>query len=247
MSEMRLPREVGRAILVDMKTELILALDVEDREVGLRILEPLQGVLPWVKIGLQLFTRYGPSLVEEVAGKGFKVFLDLKLHDIPNTVAKAVGSLSGLPIGMLTLHTSGGLEMMQAAANEAKERAPGLKLLGVTVLTSMDAPGLLEVGVEDKPEAQVLRLARLAREAGIPGLVSSPLELPLLRQELGGEMVMVTPGIRPASAAKDEQKRVATPASAAQDGANFIVVGRPILNAEDPVSAVQGIQAELAN
>lgn len=231
----------------DMNTQLILALDVEDREIALRTLEPLRGVVPWVKIGLQLFTRYGPALVEEVAGKDFNVFLDLKLHDIPNTVGKAVSSLSGLPIGMLTLHTSGGLEMMEAAVNEAKERAPNLKLLGVTVLTSMDSPGLLEVGVEDKPEAQVLRLARLAKEAGIPGLVSSPLELPLLRQELGNDMIMVTPGIRPASAARDEQKRVATPASAAADGASFIVVGRPILRAADPVAAVKDIQSELGN
>ncbi|MCC5789471.1 MAG: orotidine-5'-phosphate decarboxylase [Opitutales bacterium] len=228
-----------------MKTELILALDVEDRETALRTLEPLQGDLPWVKIGLQLFTRYGPSLVEEIADKGFQVFLDLKLHDIPNTVAKAVASLARLPIGMLTLHTSGGFEMMQAAAKEAGEKATGLKLLGVTVLTSMDAPGLLEVGVEDKPEAQVLRLARLAREAGLPGLVSSPLELPLLRQELGQDMILVTPGIRPSSAALDEQKRVATPSSAARDGASYIVVGRPILRADDPVAAVRSIQAEL--
>ncbi|MCH8473971.1 MAG: orotidine-5'-phosphate decarboxylase [Opitutales bacterium] len=229
-----------------MKTELILALDVEDRETALQTLKPLQGDLPWVKIGLQLFTRYGPSLVEEIADQGFQVFLDLKLHDIPNTVAKAVAALSHLPIGMLTLHTSGGFEMMQVAAKEAGERAPNLRLLGVTVLTSMDTSGLLEVGVEDKPEAQVLRLARLAREAGLPGLVSSPLELPLLRQEIGQEMLLVTPGIRPSSAALDEQKRVATPSLAARDGASYIVVGRPILRADDPVAAVRSIQAELS-
>ena len=228
-----------------MKTELILALDVPEKDKALEILRPLAGELPWVKVGLQLFTRYGPSLVEEIAAAGFSVFLDLKLHDIPNTVAKSVASLASLPIGMLTLHTSGGLEMMRAAAEEAGSRAPELRLLGVTVLTSMDIDGLLEVGVEDKPEVQVLRLARLAKAAGLAGLVSSPLELALLREEVGPSITLVTPGVRPASAAADEQKRVATPSQAASAGADFIVVGRPILQAPDPREAVRAIRGEI--
>ncbi len=225
--------------------DLILALDVETREDALAALKRVGPSLRWVKVGLQLFVKYGPSFVDEVAGLGYDVFLDLKLHDIPNTVASAIKSLKGRPCKMLTLHACGGEEMMRWAVDAAKQTLPDLRLLGVTVLTSMDAPALSATGVPDAPAAQVSRLARLATTSGIPGLVCSPLELPILRRELGDRPVLVTPGVRPSGAAADEQKRVMTPAEAAKAGADFIVVGRPILRAPDPKVAVEAILKEL--
>lgn len=211
------------------------------------MLDRLGSDLRWVKIGLQLFTRHGPQFVERVAARGYRIFLDLKLHDIPNTVASAVESLSHLPVDLLTIHASGGAEMCRAAEEARSRYKPDLRLLGVTVLTSLDAGGLHETGVADSPEVQVLRLARLATTAGVGGLVCSPLELPTLRRELGPMPVLVTPGIRPSGAAADEQKRVLTPAEAARTGASFIVVGRPILKAADPAAAARAVNAELAS
>ncbi|MCM2276244.1 MAG: orotidine-5'-phosphate decarboxylase [Candidatus Didemnitutus sp.] len=229
-----------------MSCDLILALDVPTREDAAPLLRQLRGHLRWVKIGLQMFTAYGPNYVREVAGMGFQVFLDLKLHDIPNTVGKAVESLGPLPIGMLTLHTAGGAEMMRAAAAAQQKTNPDLLLLGVTVLTSMDGAGLAEIGVNAAPDQQVARLGRLAADAGLRGLVCSPLEVSLLRAQLPPGMQLVTPGIRPASeAGSDDQKRVMTPADAARAGSSYIVVGRPILKAADPVAAARGILAEL--
>lgn len=226
-----------------MPCDLILALDVPTREEAAPILRQLRGQLRWVKIGLQMFTAYGPNYVREVASMGFEVFLDLKLHDIPNTVAKAVESLGPLPIKMLTLHTAGGSEMMRAAVAAQQKSNPNLLLLGVTVLTSMDATGLAEIGVSVAPEQQVARLGRLAADSGMRGLVCSPLEL---RSSLPAHMQLVTPGIRSASEqGGDDQKRVMTPADAARAGSSYIVVGRPILKAADPAAAARGILAEL--
>ncbi len=230
-----------------MACDLILALDVPTREAADPILRQLRGQLRWVKIGLQMFTAYGPDYVREVAGLGFNVFLDLKLHDIPNTVAKAVESLAPLPIHMLTLHCAGGSEMMRAALAAQQKHNPQLLLLGVTVLTSMDSPGLQEIGVTVPSAEQVTRLGQLAATAGIRGLVCSPLEVALLRQQLPAAMQLITPGIRPAhEAGTDDQKRVMTPANAAQAGSSYIVVGRPILQAADPAAAARAILAELA-
>ena len=230
-----------------MPCDLILALDVPTRADAAPLLRPLRGEVRWVKIGLQLFTAYGPDYVREVADQGFDIFLDLKLHDIPNTVAKAVESLGPLPIKMLTLHTAGGAEMMRAALAAQQKTNPHLLLLGVTVLTSMDGPGLAEIGVADtEPAHQVARLARLAATAGLRGLVCSPLEVTLLRQTLPAGMQLVTPGIRPAGeAGGDDQKRVMTPGEAARAGSSYIVVGRPILQAPDPAAAARAIAAEL--
>lgn len=230
-----------------MACDLILALDVPTREAADPILRQLRGQLRWVKIGLQMFTAYGPDYVREVAGLGFNVFLDLKLHDIPNTVAKAVESLAPLPIHMLTLHCAGGSEMMRAALAAQQKHNPQLLLLGVTVLTSMDSPGLQEIGVTTPSAEQVTRLGQLAATAGLRGLVCSPLEVALLRQQLPAAMQLITPGIRPAhEAGTDDQKRVMTPANAAQAGSSYIVVGRPILQAADPAAAARAILAELA-
>lgn len=224
---------------------LILALDVETREAAFSILDQLGDSLEWVKIGLQLFTAYGPALVHEIADRGYKVFLDLKLHDIPNTIAKAVQSISALPVDLLTLHASGGAEMLQWANEARADHSPDLRLLAVTVLTSMNAAQLRSLNVTAEPAAQVEHLANLSLQAGIQGLVCSPLELPLLRSRFGPDPVIVTPGIRPKGSASDEQKRIMTPGDAAEAGADYIVVGRPILNAEDPVAAVAAIQKEL--
>lgn len=229
-----------------MPCDLILALDVPTREEAAPILRQLRGQLRWVKIGLQMFTAYGPNYVREVAGMGFDIFLDLKLHDIPHTVAKAVESLGPLPIRLLTLHTAGGGEMMRAAVAAQQKTNPNLRLLGVTVLTSMDTAGLNEIGVAGAAEQQVERLGRLAASSGLRGLVCSPLEVALLRRALPADVQLVTPGIRPAGEqGSDDQKRVMTPADAARAGSSFIVVGRPILHAADPAAAARAILAEL--
>lgn len=229
-----------------MKCDLILALDVPDETQAMSLLDRIGGELNWVKIGLQLFTRYGPGLVERVAAKGYRIFLDLKLHDIPNTVSSAVGSLVHLPVDLLTIHASGGSEMCRAAEEARRKGRPQMTLLAVTALTSLDETGLQEIGVRESAENYVHRLARLAIDAGIGGLVCSPLELVPLRRELGVMPVIVTPGVRPAGAASDEQKRVMTPEQAAAAGASFIVVGRPILRAIDPAAACRAIRGSLA-
>jgi orotidine-5'-phosphate decarboxylase len=229
-----------------MACDLILALDVPTREEAAPILRQLRGPLRWVKVGLQMFTAYGPNYVREVAGMGFNVFLDLKLHDIPHTVGKAVESLGPLPIRMLTLHCSGGGEMMRAAVAAQQKTNPDLLLLGVTVLTSMDAAGLAETGVTVAPAEQVARLGRLAVDSGVRGLVCSPLEVALLRRTLPADLQLITPGIRPAGGG-DDQKRVMSPAEAARAGSTFIVVGRPILQAADPAAAARDILADLSS
>ena len=228
-----------------MNCDLILALDCESADEAAPILRQLSGRLRWVKIGLQMFTAYGPDYVRRVADQGFNVFLDLKLHDIPNTVAKAVQSLAPLPIGMLTLHTSGGREMMEWAVKAQRQYKPELLLLGVTVLTSMDDAALNGTGVPGTAASQVERLARLAASAGMSGLVCSPHEVAPLRAALPAGVQLVTPGVRPADSAKDEQKRVMTPGDAARAGSSYIVVGRPILRAADPAAAAAAILREL--
>ncbi len=228
-----------------MKTQLILAVDLEDKEQAKAMLEKLRGKLTYIKIGLQLFTKYGPAIVDEFAAMGFKIFLDLKLHDIPNTVASAIKSLRGKPIELLTIHTLGGNAMMAKAVETAKEVLPNTRVLGVTVLTSMDTAQLNGIGIAREPMQQVELLAKLAVVSGLKGLVCSPLELPALRKFLGEEIALVTPGIRPKTASLDDQSRIMTPADAAAAGASYIVVGRPILKADDPAAAALAIQAEL--
>jgi orotidine-5'-phosphate decarboxylase len=224
---------------------LILALDVETKEEALALARPLAGNLAWVKLGLQLFTRHGPGIVDEFHALGFKVFLDLKFHDIPNTVASAVKSLKGRPCSLLTIHTCGGPEMIARAADAAKSALPDCTVLGVTVLTSMDQAQLSATGVARTPEEQVRLLGRMAINSGIGGLVCSPLELPVLRADLGTGPTLVTPGIRYPDAAGDDQNRIMTPAQAAAAGASFIVVGRPILKAKDPAAETLRIRRDI--
>lgn len=225
---------------------LILALDLETRSDALAMLDRLGDSLEWVKIGLQLFTAYGPDFVREVAERNYRIFLDLKLHDIPNTVAKAVQSIAQLPVELLTLHASGGAEMIEWANRARETHAPHLNLLAVTVLTSMSSAQLHALNVQASAEEQVLHLAKQSLEAGAQGLVCSPLELTPLRAALGAAPQIVTPGIRPAGSDSNEQKRIMTPQAAAAAGSSYIVVGRPILQAEDPAAAAASICAELS-
>jgi len=227
------------------KTEVILALDVENRAEADSILDQVGSQLKWVKIGLQSYLRDGPGIIDRCVQKGMHVFLDLKLHDIPNTMSKAIDSLSVLPIKMLTLHTCAGPEALTLCAATAREKMPETTLLGVTVLTSMNQENLHSVGVSSKVEEQVIRLACLAESSGIGGIVCSPLELPMLRENLATDIQLVTPGIRPTGSARGDQKRIMTPKDAQNAGANYLVIGRPILSAPDPSQALEAIQLEL--
>jgi orotidine-5'-phosphate decarboxylase len=229
-----------------MACDLILVLDEPSPREVTPLLHALAGEVRWVKIGLQMFTACGPDCVREVAGMGYRVFLDLKLHDIPNTVARAVESAARLPIGMLTLHTGGGTAMLRAAVEAAGAARPDLLLLGVTVLTSLGDEDLHAVGVPGTAAAQVLRLAEVGVGAGLGGVVCSPLELAPLLGRLPAGIRLVTPGIRPAGSAADDQTRVLTPAEAARAGADFLVVGRPIARAPDPVAAARALLREVA-
>jgi len=197
-----------------------------------------------------LFTAYGPDAVKMVHDKGAKVFLDLKFHDIPNTVAHAVRSAAKLGVFMMNIHAMGGSEMMSAASSAAAEAAaanPGNRpiLLGVTVLTSMDQASIGEIGVDRKIGEEVITLARLAKDAGLDGVVASPNETSLIRQNLGKDFVIVTPGIRPAGSEKGDQKRTMAPDSAIRAGADYIVVGRPVIEAKDPAGAAKNIIKEM--
>jgi orotidine-5'-phosphate decarboxylase len=225
--------------------EIILALDVDNREQAEKILHATGHKLEWVKVGLQSYLRDGPDLVRTIADSGKKVFLDLKLHDIPNTMAKAMESLSVLPIGMLTLHAHAGEEALIRCAQTGKEILPETLLLAVTVLTSMNQNALSSIGVQSPVIEQVERLARVATQSEIGGIVCSPLELVHLRACLPDETQMVTPGIRPAGSAVGDQKRIMTPAQAKQAGADYLVIGRPILAAENPADALDSILEEM--
>ena len=230
---------------------LLVALDVESLRDAEALLGRLDGIVTGCKIGSELFTAAGPTAVETARKRGFRVFLDLKFHDIPNTVAGAVREATRLGVLMLDVHASGGVAMMRAAAEAATKAAqdfavPRPLVLGVTVLTSLDRRALQrEVGVTSSVDAHVLHLADRAREAGLDGCVASPQEIRLLRRALGPRWVIVTPGIRPAERV-DDQKRVATPADAIRAGADAIVVGRPITAVPDPRAAAAAILSEIA-
>ena len=214
---------------------------------AVRLVRQLSGVINFYKIGLELFTRCGPGIISEVraAAEGpCRIFLDLKLHDIPNTVRHAVRAAAALKIDLLTVHLSGGGAMLRAAADEAGDN---LLLLGVSVLTSSDEATLRETGVAGSVEGQVLRLAALGVESGLRGVVASPLEIGALRGRFGDDLTIVTPGVRPASAnaVPDDQRRVLTPGEAVKAGADFLVIGRPITAQPDPGLAAQAIVEEI--
>jgi len=234
---------------VTAEERLLVALDVEGLADADRLLDRLAGLVGACKIGAQLFTAAGPAAVEHARKRGFRVFLDLKFHDIPNTVAGAVRAATRLGVRMLTVHASGGVTMMRAAAAAAAAEGPGVPrplCLGVTVLTSLDRAELQrDLGLARSVEAHVLHLAELARAAGLDGCVASPREIRALRNLLPPSWVIVTPGVRPAGGAADDQARTATPAAAIAAGADYLVVGRSITGAPDPAAAAQAILAEI--
>jgi orotidine-5'-phosphate decarboxylase len=232
--------------MTDPRSRLIVALDVPDRETALAHIRSLSDHVGIFKIGLELFVREGPGLVEEVVGSGAKVFLDLKLHDIPNTVAGAVRSACRLGVHMLTLHASGGSEMMKAARAAAEQFADPPTLLAVTALTSISETEASRIGISGSIAAWVETLAGLALESGIQGMVASPHEVAGLRSRFGTEPRLVIPGIRPAGASAQDQARTSTPAGAIRAGASNLVVGRPILQSPDPAAAADAIVAEIA-
>jgi orotidine-5'-phosphate decarboxylase len=223
--------------------KIIVALDMPSAEECLSVVSLLGDAVGFFKIGLQSYTAEGPALVRPVSAVS-KVFLDLKLHDIPNTVAKAVEAAGKLGVKMLTLHLSGGSEMIRAAV---RARKSDMLLLGVTVLTSSTDETLREIGIPEKVTEQVVRLARLGVANGIDGVVASPHEAAHLRAEFGNKIKIVTPGIRPAGSEANDQKRFTTPRQAIEEGADYLVIGRPITAAADPLAAVNRIVEELAS
>ena len=227
------------------RDRLIVALDVSSATQARQVIATIGESANTYKIGKQLFTAEGPAIVRDLVASGRKVFLDLKFHDIPNTVAGAVAEAAKLGVSMLTVHASGGSRMLKAAAEAAAQSASKPIVLAVTVLTSLADADLAEIGVTGHVQTQVLRLASLACHAGCGGLVASAREAGELRQELGNDFAIVTPGVRPAGAAAGDQARVLTPREAIAAGATYLVVGRPILEAADPAQATAAIVQEI--
>ena len=219
---------------------LVVALDVSTRDEILRLVDALQGTVGVFKIGLQAFIANGPSIVREVVARGERVFLDLKIHDIPNTAKHAVAEVASLGAFITTVHTAGGEPMLRACNHDT------VLVLGVTVLTSLAETDLLQIGFGGSAIDNVVRLARLAQSSGLRGVVASPLEIEPIREACGGDFVILTPGIRPKGSDAGDQQRVMTPGEAVRAGATYIVVGRPITNAADPRSAALRIAEEMA-
>jgi orotidine-5'-phosphate decarboxylase len=225
------------------RERLIVALDVPTAEEAQGLVEQLAGRVGMFKVGSQLFTAAGPDFVRALVARGHKVFLDLKFHDIPNTVARAVGEAARLGVSLLNVHALGGKAMMEAAAGALPPM--GTRLLAVTILTSHDEASLGEVGMSGQLADSVRLLALLARDAGLDGVVASPHEIGLVREACGADFLIVTPGIRPRGALAHDQARAATPGAALAAGADYLVVGRPVTDASDPAAAAAGIVREM--
>ncbi|MGD0893158.1 MAG: orotidine-5'-phosphate decarboxylase [Terracidiphilus sp.] len=232
--------------LEEARGRLIVALDVPNAASAAKLVKRLDSACIWFKVGLELFTAAGPSVIEPILKSGHQVFLDLKFHDIPNTVAGAVRSAAGLGVHMLNVHAGGGPAMLAAARSALDGLANPPELLAVTMLTSMDQPQVSAVGFERSPAEQVELLARMSMAVGIRGFVCSAEEVATLRALAGPEGVLVVPGIRPAGAAIGDQSRIATPAVALRSGATFLVVGRPITQARNPAEAAEAILKEMS-
>ena len=244
-SKLELVRKHG-----SMRERLIVALDFDDLERAAELVRQLAGEVGMFKIGKQLFTHAGPQAVRQIQELGGEIFLDLKFHDIPNTVAKAAIEATRLGVKMFNVHASGSLEMMRLTAKEVRRVCRQQKLrkpimLAVTVLTSLNQDDLQRVGVERKVADQVVRLALLTKEAGMDGVVASPHEVADIREACGRRFVIVTPGIRPSDGNRNDQQRVMTPHNAVRGGVDYIVVGRPIIEAKDPVAAARAIVADM--
>ena len=223
----------------ELLRKVIVALDVDSKQRALDLGQALAGSGCWVKVGLELYALTGLSLIEEFKQMGFKIFLDLKLHDIPNTVERTLKLLVQSGVDMVNVHCSGGYEMLARAAEVCHQAEK--TIIGVTVLTSLGSEDLITIGMDGNAEQQALRLAKLAQKAGLDGVVASAQEAPILRQECGPDFLLVTPGIRPAWSAKDDQVRVLTPRKALDAGSSYLVVGRPITMAANPREALENL------
>ena len=224
---------------------IIVALDFSSQAEALALVEHLDPARCRLKVGKELFTRTGPALVENLVGQGYEVFLDLKFHDIPNTVAGACRAAADLGVWMVNIHASGGRRMMEAAREAVDKASHTPRLIAVSILTSMGQEDLNEIGLSGSPAENVQRLARLAQQAGMDGLVCSPQEVAMLRDQLGTAFDLVTPGIRPAWSEKGDQTRITTPAQAMALGSTYLVIGRPITAASNPLDALRRIEDEL--
>jgi orotidine-5'-phosphate decarboxylase len=228
------------------EARVIVALDFPDQAKAIDLVERLDPGLCRLKVGKEMFTRYGPPLVEQLRKRGFDIFLDLKFHDIPNTVAAACDAAADLEVWMMNLHASGGRRMMTAARERLEQRTQRPLLVAVTILTSLGGEDIAEVGFRGEPAENVLRLAQLTRDSGLDGVVCSPLEAVEIRKRVGQDFLLVTPGVRPRASAQDDQRRVMTPGEAIAAGSSYLVVGRPITAAADPIQALRSINAEIA-
>ncbi len=224
---------------------IIVALDAKSQYDALKVADQLDPSLCRVKVGKELFTHEGPSIVKTLQNKGFEVFLDLKFHDIPNTTAQAVCAAADLGVWMVNVHASGGRKMMETCVERLKAGQYPTQLIAVTVLTSQTRDDLRDIGLDVEPFEQVKRLAKLTQESGLDGVVCSAQEAPLLRKELGKDFALVTPGIRPAGSNADDQKRIVTPKQAMLDGSTHLVIGRPITQSTDPAGTLKEILASL--
>jgi orotidine-5'-phosphate decarboxylase len=225
--------------------KIIVALDYPAAAPALVLVDRLQPALCRLKVGKELFTAAGPALLEQLMRRGFEIFLDLKFHDIPNTAAQACKAAAGLGVWMVNVHALGGRKMLEAAREAIANSTQRPKLIAVTMLTSMAQEDLADIGIDATPAEMVLRLAILARDSGLDGVVCSAQEAALLRKQCGNEFCLVTPGIRPAQASLDDQSRVMTPLAALQAGSSYLVIGRPITKAADPLQALLDINQEI--
>ncbi|MCB1868957.1 MAG: orotidine-5'-phosphate decarboxylase [Gammaproteobacteria bacterium] len=232
--------------VIDRNPRIIVALDFASKEPALDLISQLDPSLCRLKVGKEMFTRLGPAFVETLAAMGFQVFLDLKFHDIPNTVAAACEAAADLGVWMINLHASGGRRMMEAARERLERRPERPLLVAVTILTSLSERDLGEVGYSGTAVENVQRLAGLAHFSGLDGIVCSPLEAAAVRDQVDREFLLVTPGVRPLSVSQNDQKRVMTPLDALNNGADMLVIGRPITAAPDPLESLRAIQAEIA-
>ncbi|MCU7837125.1 MAG: orotidine-5'-phosphate decarboxylase [gamma proteobacterium symbiont of Taylorina sp.] len=224
-----------------MNSKIIIALDYKDEISTLALVDQLEPSLCRLKVGKELFVRCGSGLVDKLIQRGFDVFLDLKFHDIPNTVAGACQAAADMGVWMVNVHASGGRKMMQAAREAIEQSSHQPLLIGVTILTSLSRGDIAETGLDIEPADQVLRLAQLASDSGLDGVVCSPLEVGVLKQKIGQEFILVTPGVRPAGSDAGDQQRIMTPAQALSAGSDYLVIGRPITASPNPVQALKDI------
>ncbi|RDH83916.1 MAG: orotidine-5'-phosphate decarboxylase [endosymbiont of Galathealinum brachiosum] len=227
-------------------SKIIVALDYPSESEAFQLIDKLDADLCRLKVGKEMFTHLGPDFVEKIQTRGFDVFLDLKYHDIPNTVAKACEAAASLGVWMLNVHASGGSRMMEAAANAVANHQNKPYLIAVTILTSMSQQDLSELGINVTPAEQALKLAGLAQSSGLDGIVCSAQEAPVMRQHFKDDFLLVSPGIRPAGSKADDQRRIMTPVDALKAGSNYLVIGRPITQSDDPLGVLRTINSEIS-